>query len=286
MRSVLWTMVVDALASVVMIVVALLDYTWWDKRTRRFKKARRVLFAVLGLLLLVSVAKVYQEGQTRQAEAAELRTALEGLRASEEAAATTHEKYARQIQALQAMLEPFLALARRRAPAADDAAALRSLASRLRRLEGETAEQFDSARRLAIRREYRDLSPEARRDILAGLRRIAPDLARHGLGVGINWFNDSGNTLGSSAEQLRKLLRESDVTVSAFAPVVEAVARRRQACLVCNQSNAELCGRFQDAIHAAVALPLCLNATWNVSQVGVMLAGTPTFSDSGSLTLE
>ncbi len=286
----LWKLCVAIVSSGTLIVIALLDYQWWDKRTRLFKKARKALFGLLGLVLVVSVAGVYWDGKAHEAEAADLAARLEVLRTGQDAQARNsearHDEETAQIRKLQAMLEPFLAVARRHSPSTDDATALRSLADRLRKLEVETAVQVGAVRNLALRREYRPLSAEMRSEVATRCRGLAPQLAHSGVAVGINWFNDPSGTLGQSAQQLRGLLQESGIVVSAFAPVTELAVRRRRAALVCNRSNAALCERFASAIAPLVSIRPIVSAEWNASQIGVMLAGNPAFRENGAMSLE
>lgn len=64
-------------------MAAILDYHWHDKRTRRFRRIKWLLFGGATLLLAVSIVLTVQEQREHEREAARLRANLEGLKAAE-----------------------------------------------------------------------------------------------------------------------------------------------------------------------------------------------------------
>ncbi len=146
-----WQLAPLAAGFVVSVLVAILDYVWRDKRTTKFRRTRQVLlFGAFPLLLLVSIASVVLNEQRTATEKTGLLGRLDALRERmelEAAQGTRREGELRQkLEALhqgnselQAKLNPFVELAKRRHPAVTEADAVRLLQQDVERMSARTA---------------------------------------------------------------------------------------------------------------------------------------------------
>jgi hypothetical protein len=82
----IWKLLPQVLTILVAAVVALLDYVWHDKRTKKFRKTRLFLFLLIVPLMLVSVASLLKEVRTNAQEQQTLRAQVASIRKSIEAA--------------------------------------------------------------------------------------------------------------------------------------------------------------------------------------------------------
>jgi hypothetical protein len=207
--KVLWKLLLAIVSGLALVITALLDYRWWDKRRWQFKKGRKALFIVLGALWIGATLSVYLNGKEREAEATRLSQQLEGLQSGQSKAAQDAEvrdqNQRNEIKKLQSMLEPFLIAARRRAPDSDDATALHSLAERLNRLE--------------LSSKDRELSPETKEKVTHVLAPFP--------GTKVNLQVMGGDTESRRfAEQLQQCFVEAGWTVDEFQLVFDAMFPR------------------------------------------------------------
>jgi hypothetical protein len=75
-------LLVGIVSGAAVLLVALLDYVWSDKRRREFRRGRQVLLWVLGFLWLGSTYTVYHEGKDQETKAAALASQLQRMEAS------------------------------------------------------------------------------------------------------------------------------------------------------------------------------------------------------------
>jgi hypothetical protein len=61
------------------LLIAILDYTWHDKRTIKFKKTRSALYLLLFLLLTVNIFVIIQDDQEKKREIKELTNKLDNI---------------------------------------------------------------------------------------------------------------------------------------------------------------------------------------------------------------
>jgi hypothetical protein len=136
-------LVLHVLAVLMAILVALLDYRWSDKRTRRFKNTRTVLFILLIISLLLSVGVVVRDDRDKRAELITLQQALADLRIqgarADEAADQRGRQQAQQLEEIKQQLAPFLAIANERYPNSTTSDALHKLATEVKAIQGKTA---------------------------------------------------------------------------------------------------------------------------------------------------
>jgi hypothetical protein len=204
-----WKLLLAIVSGLALLLTALLDYRWWDKRRWQFKKGRKALFIVLGVLWIGAMLSVYLDGKEREAEATRLSQRLGKLQSGQSKAAQDAEardqNQRNEIRKLQNMLEPFLIAARRRTPDSDDATALHSLAERLNRLE--------------LSSKDRELSPETKEKI----RRVLAPFPE----TKVNFQVMAGDTEGRRfAEQLQQCFVEAGWTVDKYELVFDLVFPR------------------------------------------------------------
>jgi hypothetical protein len=75
----IWKIIFQVLAVLTALLIAQLDYFWYDRRTLKFKRARIALFAVSLLLLLVSLVITIQDEQDNEREITELHGRLDTI---------------------------------------------------------------------------------------------------------------------------------------------------------------------------------------------------------------
>lgn len=95
------------LGGLALILTAVLDYLYRDKRTVAFKKGRRWLFGSLGVFLLASPVSVYIDDRAQRDTTEHLRQQLEGVRAQSETQAkrssVENDRLRLELQSLQAL---------------------------------------------------------------------------------------------------------------------------------------------------------------------------------------
>ena len=203
--------VLQILAVALALVVALLDYQWHDKRTKRFRLARRGLLVLSVLFLIAAVAQTILEDRERRRETSDLQARLSRLQASadnsDSAAALRSREVAAALVRLQEQngllagrLAPFLALAQARYPSQSEASALAAFATDIQNLQS-------SLRALQARSAPRQILPSSRpnvRLILAPFRGMPVWLEIHGNHPEIRAF----------ADQLAQALRDGGLAVT------------------------------------------------------------------------
>jgi hypothetical protein len=75
----MWKMVLQVLAALVTGLIALLDYKWYDKRTLKFRRARRSLFLLILILLVASILVTIQDEQNKEREMEDLTNGLDEI---------------------------------------------------------------------------------------------------------------------------------------------------------------------------------------------------------------
>ena len=76
------------------VLPAILDYTWHDKRTVKFKRTRLALYLLCFFALIVSAVVTVQDERANERQVQELTTRLDDLRRQSEAAAKKNESAA------------------------------------------------------------------------------------------------------------------------------------------------------------------------------------------------
>jgi len=89
----IWKLLPPVLTILVATVVAVLDYVWHDKRTKKFRKTRLCLFLLIVPLMLVSVAAILKEARTNAQEEEAFRSQLASIRKSIDAAKPYFDLY-------------------------------------------------------------------------------------------------------------------------------------------------------------------------------------------------
>ena len=127
------SLAIHVASCVTLVLVSLLDYVWRDKRTRRHRRLRSILFVLLGALLLTGAWTAYQDQLTAKAEAGEAKRRHEALQRqleqAERAAGVEREQARLRYLDLRSVL---VAIARQRYPGLSDEAALGRLTEHLR----------------------------------------------------------------------------------------------------------------------------------------------------------
>ncbi len=140
-----WKIAIQVLGWLVLFLVGLLDYKWFDKRTKNFQRTRRALFISLSLLLAFNTFWVYWEDRDKRQEIMSLSNQIGALNSqvkiAENSAADRDTARMRQIAKLQTMLEPILKMTRRQFPGARDEVAVQYLAQRIDSLEKHVADR-------------------------------------------------------------------------------------------------------------------------------------------------
>jgi hypothetical protein len=75
----MWKVVLQVLAALVTLLIAILDYKWHDKRTLKFRRARGLLFLFILVLLTVSVFVTIQDDQEKEREKEDLTHRLDEI---------------------------------------------------------------------------------------------------------------------------------------------------------------------------------------------------------------
>lgn len=203
--------VLQILAVSLALVVALLDYKWHDKRTKKFRVARRALLVLSVVFLAAAVAQTILEDHERRREAGDLQGRLTRLQVSADntdaAAALRSGEVSAALSRLQeqnavlvARLAPFLALAQARYPSQSEAAALAAFAIEVQALQ-------TRVRDLEARTAPRRIPPSSQANIsmlLAPFRGVPVWLEIHGSHPEIRTF----------ADQLIQALRDGGLTVT------------------------------------------------------------------------
>jgi tetratricopeptide (TPR) repeat protein len=184
-----WKLGGQLVAALALILVAVLDYRWWDKRTRKFRRTRLTLFVVLGLLLGVSVLDAYFDHREVSQQNNDLLKRLDTLgqqaQQAEAASAARDATSQQRIAEFRVMLDPFIVEARRRNPGVTDQQALSALARHLA-----VVEQRADRTSKQVAEQRRDMFHVA--PIPGGLRVDSPQsaVARH-YGVGLEAYKAS-----------------------------------------------------------------------------------------------
>ena len=146
-----WKIVLQTTTVLVAILIANLDYVWHDKRTRKFKRARVVLYALAGIMLCFSIIVTIQDDRQHRNETGQLTSALENLKKEtatlrSEAKQSGKEQQSQMVELiegnkkLQNSLAPFQALAKMRYPGLEDREALEKLRSDITAVEKRAAD--------------------------------------------------------------------------------------------------------------------------------------------------
>lgn len=155
---------VEVVAGGVFFIVSLLDYKFFDKRTKKFRWLCRGLFFLLSGLLILNVWSHHEDEKQKRDEVGKLENGILSLnkqkRSAEDSAAARHQALSQQINRLDTDLAPFLSAARKFAPGINDSVALRMLAQRIGALEERTA--------------VRKLTPEQKEKMIKVLKTIPP----------------------------------------------------------------------------------------------------------------
>jgi hypothetical protein len=106
-------LVLQALVGVALILVAILDYKLFDKRTKRFRLARRTLFILLTALLILNFFLVYEEDHSKRREIKQL---TEQIKRADDSAATRNLELSIQIEIIRNTLETFMRKAKTKPP--------------------------------------------------------------------------------------------------------------------------------------------------------------------------
>jgi hypothetical protein len=93
MTSLIWKLLPQILAILVVAVVAVLDYVWHDKRTKKFRATRFWLFLLIVPLMLLSVLALLKEERANLQEKEAFRTQLASISKSLEAAKPYFDLY-------------------------------------------------------------------------------------------------------------------------------------------------------------------------------------------------
>ena len=75
----IWKIALQVLAVLVTLLIAALDYKWYDRRTSRFKGARKALPLLCLMLLLVSIVVTIQDEQAKEREIEDLTGRLDEI---------------------------------------------------------------------------------------------------------------------------------------------------------------------------------------------------------------
>lgn len=283
-----WKLIGTVLPVAGMVVIAVLDYVWWDKRTKRFKQARSGLMVILGVSAVVSGVGAYLESRDREAEAKQLAARLDELRLGQameaERAETRHSEQASEIGRLRTMLDPFLVLARRRAPSTDDASALQALAGRMEALERSTAAEIDSVRTAVHRSEYRAPASGIVEEATRGLASVADVFRAEGLIVEINISQDPTEARDRIAADLRAVLRSAGLNVGSggvhFGPGIS----QDPAYIQCASNHTERARALAHYLRKLIPLAVRCGTLEPGTLLRIWVRGTPRFDASGRVT--
>lgn len=137
--------VAQVLAVGIPILAGVLDYQWRDKRTRKFRRVKRLLFAVGFVLLIASVYLTIVDQRSHERESSALRVSIDRFRqgASQQAVQAEQRDRATQARlgqlldgnhALEAQLDPFVRAADRLFPSSPPSSRLGRLEQQLSQL--------------------------------------------------------------------------------------------------------------------------------------------------------
>ena len=175
------------------VLPAILDYTWHDKRTVKFKRTRLALYLLCFFALIVSAVVTVQDERMNERQVQELTTRLDDLRRQSEAAAKKNESAAAEQssqmqllitgnQKLQETLAPFEAVAKQRYPTLQTESALKKLQSDLTGLQSRTSlleeKSHADERAKVLLDEQKKTPPKLSVDLVMGGGRVAKVLIK------------------------------------------------------------------------------------------------------------
>ncbi len=146
-----WKIVLQTTAVLTAILIANLDYVWHDKRTRKFKRTRVILYVLAAITLVLSVVVTIQDDRQHRNETGQLTSVLNNLRKEtatlrDEAKHSGREQQSQMAELiegnkkLQNSLAPFQALAKTRYPGLEDREALEKLRADITAVEKRAAD--------------------------------------------------------------------------------------------------------------------------------------------------
>lgn len=146
-----WKIVLQTIAVLMAILIANLDYVWHDKRTRKFKRTRVILYVLAGITLVLSVIVTIQDDRQHRNETGQLTSALDNLKKEtatlrDEAKQSGREQQLQMVELIEGnkklhnSLAPFQALAKLRYPGLEDREALEKLRTDITAVEKRAAD--------------------------------------------------------------------------------------------------------------------------------------------------